>query len=584
MLLSRVFLMSAIGLIAGCTDQSAEPMDGAVSPDAVVAQTEAAGPLFEWFEYQGNDAVFETALGPDEYRNPILAGYYPDPSVVAVGDDYYMVNSTFGFYPGIPVFHSQDLVHWEQLGNAIDRPDMMPFDGLHLGYNGVYAATIDHNDGTFYIANTCVACGGNFVLTADDPAGPWSDPIWLPHIPGIDPSFFFDDDGRVFIVHHGDPADKQYEANTALWVMQVDPVTFAPLSEDVMLVDGGADPDDPQEYNEGPHIYKHDGRYILSAPEGGTGYKHKQLVYAADDVFGPYTPYEGNPILTQLGLPDDRPNPVTATGHADIFQDAAGDWWAVFLAARPYDLATPPQDPGRFHTGRETFMLPVTWQDGWPLIMTDEAVPYAVKKPNLPEVKLGSRPLTGNFTVRDEFDGEALGPEWLFVRTPHDEWWSMNEGTLSITPRPEKMGMKQQPSFVGRRVQHMTASATTKMLFSPSAGEEAGMAAIQNSEHFYKFGVSQEGDTSQLIVRRRKGADSAEAGDVITTLDIDLAEGAPIFLRMSIDKADLDFAYSLDGETYTTMLNDADASVLTTAVAGGFTGAVIGMYAEKDAP
>lgn len=126
---------------------------------------------FSWFEYQGNDEIFKAPLAANQYQNPILAGYHPDPSIVRVGEDYYLVNSTFGFYPGIPVFHSRDLVNWTQLGNAIHRPEQLSFDGIHLGYNGVYAPAIEYRDGTFYVINTCVACGGNFIVTATNPAG-----------------------------------------------------------------------------------------------------------------------------------------------------------------------------------------------------------------------------------------------------------------------------------------------------------------------------------------------------------------------------------------------------------------------------
>jgi alpha-N-arabinofuranosidase len=550
-------------------------------PEASAATTAR----FAWFEYTGADAVFDTALSDDEYRNPILAGYYPDPSVVRVGPDFYMVNSTFGFFPGIPVFRSRDLVNWEQIGNAVDRPDMMPYDGIHLGYHGVYAATIEYQDGTFYIMNTCVGCGGNFVLRASDPAGPWSDPIWLPHIQGIDPSLFFDDDGKVYVVHHGDPEDKRYDEHTAIYIMEVDPETFAARSDDVMLVDGGDDYPWNTDWIEGPHLYKIDDNYLLSAPGGGTGYFHQQLMFRADDPFGPFRPWEDNPSLTQFGLPADRTDPVTATGHADMFQDTAGDWWAVFLGTRVFELSDSNSNPGSFLTGRETFLLPVRWQDGWPVILDKGLpVPYALKRPRLPEDSPPEIPTTGNFTLREEFADPRLGFEWLHIRAPRETWWQTGTGELVIEARSDRVGDPGQPSFVGRRLQHMTATWTTSLEFEPQApGEEAGLLAIQNDDHYYAFGIymAENGATSLRVRRRADGSEPAR-GVTLYEEAIDLPAGGPVLLRMSVDRGDLDFSFSLDGDEFDVVLDDADARVLSTAVAGGFTGAVVGMFAERD--
>lgn len=545
---------------------------------------------FEWFDYAGDDEIFKTPVAADEYRNPILTGFHPDPSVVRVGEDYYLVNSTFGFFPGVPVFHSRDLVNWQQIGNALHRPDQVSFQGLPLTNGGIYAPAIEYRNGTFYVITTCAGCGGNFVVTATNPAGPWSDPVWMPQLKGIDPSIFFDDDGKTYVVHHRNPEPQRYPAHTALWVMEVDSKTFAPLSKDVLLIDGGDDTPWNTDYLEAPHLYKKGDTYYLSAAGGGTGYYHQQLLFKSKNIFGPYTANPNNPVLTQYGLPDERPNPVTATGHADMFEDSNGDWWAVFLGTRVYDLTSAPQDPGNFHTGRETFLLPVNWKDDWPVILPSGTVlPYTVKAENLPPRQLTPRSSLGtqnfmasNFSSRESFSAQPLAPHWLFVRTPKSQWWQTGTGSLTIQARGERIGSKQQPSVIGRRLAHMKASFGTKVRFAPQdADDEAGLLALQSDDYFYTFGVGQNAAGKMVLrVRKKTGGGDPDRGTPIMEKPITLNSDASVYLQINIDKAALNFLYSLDGKHYSPFILGADARTLTTAEAGGFVGAVVGMYAE----
>ncbi|WP_370177561.1 glycoside hydrolase family 43 protein [Alteriqipengyuania sp.] len=545
-------------------------LSGCVTP---AATTESDTARFADFSYSGNDPEFATPLASGQYRNPVLAGFHPDPSVVQVGQDYYLTNSTFGFYPGLPVYHSRDLVNWTQIGNAIDRPDMLDFTGVNLGNNGIYAPAIEHRDGTFYIITTCVACGGNFVVTASDPEGPWSDPIWLPHIEGIDPSIFFDDDGRTYIVHHRNPAVQKTPDHTALWVMEVDSETFAPLSEDTMVVDGATPAPWHTEYIEGPHLYKIDGKYILSAPGGGTGYYHGQLAYRADSPFGPYEANPDNPFLTQLGLPDDRQWPVTSTGHGDMVRGPDGRWWIVFLGVRPYDLTTPPQDPGRFHTGRETFLLPVDWVDGWPRVVKDRPVPLVAKGPSLE-----APAITGNFTVEDRFDGAELAPQWLMARTPGERWWALGSDGLALAARAQRIGDRVQPSWIGRRIAHKNAVIESTLTVLPATGAEAGLLAAQNDENYLAFGLSRNGAGDVIArVRRRSGEDDPR-GIVVGQRVVPAAPSYRLLVEITEGRAD--FVLLIDGDSIV-IASDVDASPLTTAKAGGFTGAMIGPYAER---
>ena len=208
------------------------------------ADSAPAPVYFDWFEYTGRDAAFEAPVPAGSFRNPVLSGFHSDPSVTAANGKFYLVASTFTFFPGIPVFESEDLVHWKQVGNAIHRPEQLDFDGLGVS-RGVFAPAIEFHDGTFYVVNTSVDAGGNFIVTATDPAGPWSDPAWLPGIGGIDPSLFFDDDGKVYILNNDEPAvPVRYDGHRAIWLQEIDIATKQPFGPRKVLVDGGVKPED----------------------------------------------------------------------------------------------------------------------------------------------------------------------------------------------------------------------------------------------------------------------------------------------------------------------------------------------------
>ncbi len=492
---------------------------------------------FAWVDYAGDDALppgVRQAAG--DYRNPILAGFYPDPSITRAGDAYYLVTSTFSYFPGLPVFKSTDLVHWTQIGNAIDRPDMVDFGALGVS-RGLYAPAISYRDGTFWIVNTCVDCGGNFVITAADPAGPWSDPVWLGQAAGgIDPSLFFDDDGSARVI-----------------------------------VDGGADPAANPIWIEGPHLFKRNGHYYLIAAEGGTAEDHSEVVFRADAVTGPYLPFAGNPILTQRDLPANRVFPITSTGHAG-FVDTGKGWWATFLGVRPYD--------GRnFNTGRETFLLPVTWQDGWPRITApDTAVPYVHARPDLP-VAAAPVPTTGPMARRERFDGPALPLDWMMLRNPAGRWYRLGDGA-TLDARAVGLGDSGNPSFLARRQQHLNASITTRVRFTPAHdGDRAGLAAFQNDDYWFFLGIEQVAGKTMIRLDRRAGADDPKTGTMVAEAPLDGTVGAPIGLRITARGGRYDFAYATRPGVWRVLARDVDGTILSTQIAGGFVGTMLGIYA-----
>jgi alpha-N-arabinofuranosidase len=544
-----------------------------------LASAAAAAPAqpparFDWFDYRGDDGLPKPA--PGEYANPILQGFYPDPSMVRVGDDYYLVNSTFGWFPGIPVWHSRDLVSWTQIGNAIDRPGQLKLDGMSMG-QGVFAPDISWHDGTFYILNTCIGCGGNFVITAKNPAGPWSDPVFLPDVDGIDTSMFFDADGSAWIVHNAPPqGTPEYPGHTAIWLQQFDLKTLKTFGPKRLLVDKGTHPERKPIWIEGPHIIRKDGAYYLVAAEGGTAEQHSEVVFKSDRVTGPYVPFAGNPILTQRDLPADRRQPITSTGHASFVETPRGEWWTVFLGVRPYDAQN-------FNTGRETFLARVRWQGGWPHVTEPgERVPWVAERPDLPRQPKPKLPTNGAFDVREDFSTAGLPSGWMLLGDPHGQWWRISGGQLALQAQPVALGSGPNPSLLARRQQHQHFVATAKVRFTPVSDDaEAGMVAMQNPDYWYGLLVGRDGGRRVIRVRRRAGGGDPLVGTILASAP--LPDG-PVELRIAGHGAAYDFSWSSDGGHWHPLLSGADGTILSTTRAGGFVGAVLGVYAHTAVP
>ncbi|WP_334319253.1 glycoside hydrolase family 43 protein [Termitidicoccus mucosus] len=541
---------------------------------------------FTSFSYEGRDPVFDKAPpSPGEYYNPILAGYYPDPSICRVGNDYYLINSSFAHYPGVPIFHSTDLVNWKQIGHVLNRPSQLNLDGLAVS-QGIYAPAISYHSGTFYMITTNVWGIGNFYVTAENPAGPWSDPVLLPEINGIDPSFFFDDNGRAYIVHNGPPPDGKplYDGHRAIWLWEFD-VKTKKAANGRIVVNGGVDITKKPSWIEGPHIYKRNGYYYLCAAEGGTSVNHSQVIFRTKSLADAFVPWSENPILTQRDLDPERPDPVTSLGHADLVETQTGEWWAVFLGVRPYE-------GNHYNTGRETFMLPVTWENDWPVILKKgEPLPRLVKRPNLPDTPEPKTALSGSFSWRDDFNNTQLASRWLFLRTPREQWWSLaaKPGSLLIAPRPVALNsigkrdakLNQNPSFIACRQQHRDFSATATLAIDASiAPGDAGIACLQNDANYYFLGVrvGERGAPGEIFLERSTKTSTAPEIIARASLTTGIRE---IELKINGVGKSYSFAYRCSPEGRWMPLGaNMDGSILSTQSAGGFVGAVIGMYAR----
>ncbi|MCF0069662.1 glycoside hydrolase family 43 protein [Dyadobacter sp. CY261] len=505
--------------------------------------------------------------------NPILTGFYPDPSVVQVGTDYYLVNSTFSYFPGIPVFHSKDLKNWKQIGNVIDRPSQMDFMGEKLT-RGLFAPAISYHNGTFYVTCTDIDHDGNFVATAKNPAGPWSNPVRVPQVRGIDPSLFFDEDNKAYIIYNSDAPDRKplYSGHRTIRIYEIDPITLKVIGEEKQLVNGGVDLSKKPVWIEAPHIMKRFGWYYLYAAEGGTSVNHTEVVFRSKSVWGPYVAYENNPILTQKGLPEDRKDPVTSAGHAQFVDGPDGKTYAIFLAVRPYE-------GDYYNTGRETFIAPVTWKDEWPIINPDtKEIQYRYTTAFSEVKQKGALPQAGNFGYTLTFE-KSLDPALLFMRTIDSSSFSLSKKNgLTMKLKPETIMETGNPSFIGKRQQHLYCTAETEVDFSASSEKEkAGLTIFQDENHFYL--ISKSMDQNKPVIQLYKSSPEGKAMELLSQMPLPGA-AAPVKLRIVAEGATYSFYFS-NGTTWQLLKDKLDAKFLSTKEAGGFIGCLFGMYATS---
>lgn len=526
-------------------------------------------------------------------QNPILPGFYPDPSICRVGDDFYMVTSSFSYFPGVPIFHSRDLKNWEQIGHVLDRPSQ-----LWLTYEdisaGIFAPTIRYHDGIFYMITTNMTGGPkNFIVTATDPAGPWSEPYMLETAHGIDPSLFFDDDGRMYFtgtrVDHGNFAD-QY-----IWCCEVDPKTLKLIGEGWRLWAGALK---NTVAPEAPHLYKKDGWYYLMIAEGGTEHFHAVTISRSRDLHSEFQGYEGNPILTHRHL--GKMYPICNPGHADIVELKDGSWYMVMLASRIY---------GGYHKilGRETFITPMTWEDGWPVVNPGVGhVEMECPQPDLAEYKIQA-PYENIAApaVKDDFDGSHLGLSWNFLGTPYEEFSRIENSRLylklldqGIVPMDreglpyalfERFGQsgktKKCVSFVGRRQQHMNCSVTVKMEFLPEDAQSAGITVIQNEAHQLRIQCRADGCTGRVCIEAAKTVSLNNNGKLAYQTEIlgsHLFEsGSEWYLKICAKGIYYSFYAGCDSDHMVLLAENVDGGFLGSETSGGFVGAYIGMFASS---
>jgi alpha-N-arabinofuranosidase len=517
----------------------------------------------------GHNGADETST----FSNPIISGFAPDPSICRSGGDFYLVNSTFEYFPGIPVYHSKDLVNWSLIGYALHDSAQAELSSIKSS-DGIHASTIRCHDNRFFVITTNNVNGRlvNFIVTASDPKGPWSAPFVLEDAPGIDPSLFFDDDGRAWYVGNHIPPDPEFPGQAEIWLQELDPDAMVLVGERHYLwrgCCGGV-------WAEGPHIYKKEGYYYLLISEGGTAYEHALSVAISKNITGPYQNNPRNPVLSHRQLSYDYP--ITGVGHADLVELQDGRWYAVALGWRLVNGV-------HGILGRETFLVPVEWETE-PYEWKEERLTFPVFSPRSGKVELNypvpfaETKQQARASFQDEFVGRRLGLEWNFRRSPAQSFYSLADkpGKLRLNLQPGRISDGSQYSFIGIRQRDFQFEAVTKMAFVPgSADEEAGLIVIQNDRSAFLLTLSGGDGGASLKLHQSLFEKTAALAET-------KIEGESVYLKVTGDYLDYRFSYSTDGAEWHSLGEKMDGTALSPAVLGGFnyTGVYIGLYASSN--
>jgi len=470
------------------------------------------------------------------YQNPIIKGFYPDPSICRVGDTFYLVNSTFQYLPGIPIFKSQDLVNWQQIGHCLTRPSQIEMKGVECSL-GIFAPTLRFYQGKFYLITTNIT-KGNFIISATNPAETWSDPIFV-NIPGIDPSFFFENE-RVYL---------QYAHEAAIWQVEINIETGALLSEPkiITLGSGGRDV-------EGPHLYRIQDYYYLLTAEGGTREGHMITLRRGTSIWGPFEECPHNPILTNRNQPSQL---LQNVGHGDLVEDSQGHWWLVALGVRSVNL--------KHHLGRETILMPVTWDEaGWPVV--GKGFAEINIEATLPQANLQLKPTL----QRDDFDSDPLSLKWNSLREFIDDQYSLTErpGFLTLKASQASLNDLGKVCFLGRRQQDFKCEVLTKMEFnSEKANEEAGLTVYGDRNHRFDLCLRED-----KVVLRKKSL------DIVAETEANAHGNQIVYFKILANQLSYQFFYSFNNIDYLSIGETYTKHLATEVINAPFTGVYLGIY------
>lgn len=483
-----------------------------------------------------------------KYLNPVVRGFHPDPSICKANGKYYLVTSTFQYFPGVNLLESVDLINWRQIGYCLTRTSQLSLRGAHSS-GGNFAPTIRYHDGRFYMTtiNMCPQYNGNFYVWTDDIYGEWSEPIFVEQ-EGIDPSLYFEN-GRAYFISNG--TDKN--GKNAILQCEIDIHTGKKLTDSRVLWHGSGG-----RYLEAPHMYKIANRYYLIAAEGGTEYGHMITCARSNCLWGPFEPYPKNPVLTNRDLGGYI---IQGAGHGDLIEDENGNWWIFHLAFRQIDKWQP-----YHHLGRETCLMPVTFdKEGWFTI--GEGITAAeVETDRLPKT------LFQKFVYSYNFSNLYNSNKWRFLREYAAENYIFSKNSLKVASSPDCLDSIGSPSFVGlhQKEFNMNVSVCVKVV-----GGEAGLTLYMDELHHYDLYLEKSGDGFFARLRLNIG----NVKHVQAEVAVHNAEQ-----KLAIKSTALWYEFYLIVENEEILLGRAQTKYLSSEVAGGFTGVLLGLYCQKGQP
>jgi alpha-N-arabinofuranosidase len=525
----------------------------------------------------------------DTFLNPIINGGYPDPSIVRVDDDFYIVNSSFEYFPALPIHHSKDLVNWELIGYGIDRPSQGTgkvnlYDVQQQG--GIHAPSIRYHDGLFYIVTTNVYSPVdkskptemvNFILTAKNPAGPWSDPYVIEGAPGIDPDIFFDDNGKVWFVGTHDTGNPNKNGIGEIWIQELDLNNWKLKGQRHSIWRGACGGC----CVEGPHIYKQYGRYYLMVAEGGTSYNHAVMIASSKNIEGPYDSNPKNPILTSRHLSNN--NWVHSTGHADLVQLKDNRWYMVSLGIRNEMDSTS-------NMGRETHLMPVVWEEAWDNWVEVEKgrwepviIKWPVVAPNTGKVERNTsipfleKKQNINYSFYDDFTSSKLDLQWNFRRVPRENTYELNSKnkTLKLNLSPESFELRSQYNLMGFRQKETEFEYSSSMNFKPKKNfSEAGLSIFSQDDNYINFTVKKHNNKTllNLSVKPRD-----QKLDIIKSIPLKYNEN--IILKIVSKDNKYIYYYSLDDGNSFDVFTETGANLV---LCKGYIGTNLGLYASSN--
>ena len=511
-------------------------------------------------------------------RNPILRGFNPDPSIVRVGEDYYVATSTFEWFPGVQIHHSRDLANWRLVGRPLRRPSQLDMRG-NPDSCGVWAPDLSHADGRFHLTYTDVKRYGrttvrgaqgasfrdfhNYWVWCDRVDGEWSDPVHL-NSSGFDPALFHDDDGRSWLLNMLWDHRAGHGRFGGILIQEMDLRTGRLAGERQVIFDGT-----PLGFTEAPHLYKRDGWYHLLVAEGGTERNHAVTMARSRSLFGPYEVHPDGPVLTSAGKPD---APLARAGHGDLVETPSGEPWMVYLCGRPLPVSD------RCVLGRETAIQPMRWdEDGWLRTLDGSGTP-------LIEINGVGRGGSGRAPANEQhlFDTARLPDAFQWLRTPYPEQlFSLDErpGHLRLYGR-ETIGSRFTQSLIARRQQAFRFTAETLVDVQPGNFQQAaGLVHYYNSTKFYFFQITVGDDGERLAQILAAIPRDGECGLVLESVEI---PPGPIALRIDLDHEAARFAWRPQGSgDWRWLSRSFYASIISDEATlpglPNFTGAFVGM-------